>query len=49
MTAFTGYVWAAYGISLAVLAATVIVTVVGWQKAKQTLEARPVQDSETNI
>jgi heme exporter protein CcmD len=39
---FAAYVWAAYAISLAALALTVVVTLVAYRKAK-----RAVQDSET--
>jgi heme exporter protein CcmD len=48
---YAEYVWAAYGISLAALAITAIVTVNAWQRAKRSLASRgkPVQLSETNI
>jgi heme exporter protein CcmD len=48
---YAQYVWAAYGISFAALAITVIVTVNAWHKAKRLLASRgkPVQLSETNI
>lgn len=49
MASFAGYVWAAYGISLVSLAATAVVTVLGWKKASAQLKARAVQDSETNL
>lgn len=48
LSPYAEYVWAAYGISLVALAATVLFTLNAWQKAKRASRETPVQLSETN-
>ena len=47
LTSFAAYVWWAYGISLAVLAATAFVTLWQWRQAKRLFAH--LKDSETNL
>jgi heme exporter protein CcmD len=47
LTSFAAYVWWAYGISLAALAATAFVTLWQWRQARRLLAH--LKDSETNI
>lgn len=49
MTPFAEYVWAAYAVSVVALTLTAVFTLRSWQKAKRSLKARGLQDSETNL
>ena len=47
LPSFAGFVWWAYGISLAALAATAFVTLWQWRRARRLLAH--LKDSETNL
>ena len=47
LTSFALYVWCAYAISIAALAATVLLTLRQWRQAKRLLAH--LKDSETNL